>query len=42
MFPSIGEEGRSGLITVDKMKTGDIGALDEAPRGGGDDGGLYG
>ena len=34
MFPSIGAQGKSGLITVDRMEPGDIGVLAEAPRGG--------
>ena len=42
MFPSIGSEGKTGLITAEKMEPGDIGALTEAPRGGGDCGGSYG
>ena len=41
MFPSIGLEGKTGLITADKMESGDIGALVEAPKGGGDCGGSY-
>ena len=42
MFPSIRTQGKSGLITIDRMESGDIGALAEAPGGGGDCGGTYG
>ena len=42
MFHSIGAEGKSGLITVDRIKLGDIRALVEALRGRGDCGGTYG
>ena len=34
MFPSIGAQGKSGLITTDRMESGDIGVLAEAPEGG--------
>ena len=34
MFPSIGAQGKSGLITIDKMELGDIGVLVEASEGG--------
>ena len=36
MFPSIGAQGKSGLITADIMEPGDNGVLTEAPEGGGD------
>ena len=39
MFPSIGSEGKTGLITADKMESSDIGVIVEAPKGGGDCGG---
>ena len=42
MFPSIGAQGKSGLITIDRMEPGDIGALAEAPGGGEDYGGTCG
>ena len=35
-------QGKSGIITTDRMEPGDIGALVEAPGGGGDYGGTYG
>ena len=40
MFPYIEVEGKSGLITANRMEPGDIGVLVEAPRGGGDCGGI--
>ena len=40
MFPSIGAQGKSRLITTDIMEPSDIGVLAEAPRGGGDCGGT--
>ena len=42
MFPFIGAQGKSGLITADRTEPGDNGALAEAPRGGGDCGGTFG
>ena len=42
MFPYIGAEGKSDLIIVDRMESGYIRVLIEAPRGGGDGGGYYG
>ena len=42
MFPSIGAQGKSGLITADRTESGYIGALAEAPGGGGDRGGTCG
>ena len=36
MFPFIGAEGNSGLITADRMDPCENGVLVEAPRGGGD------
>ena len=42
MFPSIGAQGKSDLITLDIIESGDIGALAKAPEGGGDCGGICG
>ena len=42
MFPSIGAEGKSDLITTDRMEPGDIGAQVEALIGEEDYGGSYG
>ena len=42
MFPSIGAQGKMGLIIAKRMEPGDSGVLAEAPRGGGDCGGTYG
>ena len=42
VFLSIEAQGKSGLITIDRMDLGDIGALTESPEGGGDCGGTYG
>ena len=40
MFPSIGAQGKRGLIIEGKMESGDIGVLAEAPEGGGNYGGT--
>ena len=42
VFPSIGAQGKSGLITTDKMEPGDSGVLAEALVGGGYCGDSYG
>ena len=42
MFPSIGAQGKSGLITIDRMKSGDSGVLAKAPEGGKDWGDFFG
>ena len=42
MFPSIGAQGKSGLITAERIESNDSGMLAEALGGGGDCGGTYG
>ena len=42
VFPSIGAQGKSGLITTEKREPGDSGVLAEALVGGGDCGDSYG
>ena len=42
MFPFIGAQGKSGLITIERIESSDSGMLVEAPRGGGDYGGTCG
>ena len=42
MFPSIGAQGKSGLITTERIESGESGMLVEAPGGSGDYGGTYG
>ena len=42
MFPSIGAQGKRGLITTERIESGDNGMLAKAPEGGGDCGGTCG